>query len=189
MFLVLALKVSSIVPIIQQLLFPNIIDIHWHEPRTALELFCAIDGDEVGRRTSLDDGKELVNTFLRNATPSDIGQNCEVVDIELFHDRGYFPEHGVQSWRLKAPDRMRDDIVAELVTLASQKTQAAFWESHDALGKDFVTFWKIRANLVCHAGKALDISDGQFAPGCLSLNRLFSFSASASIASFASSMW
>lgn len=68
---------------------------------------------------------------------------------------------------------MGDDIAAELVTLAFHETQAALWEELDALGKDFVSFWESRVNPVCDAGEALDIIDGQFAPGCLNLYGCF----------------
>ena len=82
-FLLLALKVSSIVPIVQSLLFQNIIDLHRHEPKTAPELLCAIDGDEAGSRVMLGDGQQLVNALPPKAASLELGQNCEIVETVL----------------------------------------------------------------------------------------------------------
>ena len=137
-------------------------------------MLCAIDRDEAGRRVLLNDGQELVNALPRKLTSLELGQNCEIVDVVLVRVGGYFPKQAIQSRRLEVPDGMGDDIAAELVTLAFHKTQAASWEELNALGEDFVSFWEIRVSLVCDAGKALDIFDGQLAPGCLNLNGCFS---------------
>ena len=94
------------VPIVQHFLFQDIIGLHRDEPKTAPEWSRAIDGDEAGRRVSLGDGKELGDALLRQATSSELGQYCEIVDVVMVRVGGNVPKQAVQSRRLEAPDGM-----------------------------------------------------------------------------------
>ena len=88
--LILALEICSIVPIIQQLLLQNLINLLRHEAKTSPEPGRTVNGDEAGRRKSFSsDSKEFVNTVLCKAGSTELRQNGEIMDVVLVCVGGY----------------------------------------------------------------------------------------------------
>ena len=115
---VLSLHVCSVVPVSQQLHFHSLINRHRHEPIAAPEWLGIIDGDETGRGVPLSDSDKLLNTLLRQASSSKLGQDCKIVDVVQVGVGGESLKQAVQSLRLLTPNGMRDSIAAKLIAFA-----------------------------------------------------------------------
>ena len=113
----------------------NNVELYRQESETAPKLFCAIDGDEAGRRIPLSDSRELVDALLCKATSSNLGENCKVVDAVLIRVEGHLPKQAIQCCRLEALDGTGDNIAVKLVVLAFGKAHASFWKELDAFGE------------------------------------------------------
>ena len=51
-------------------------------------------------------------------------------------------------------------VIVVVVAIGYYESQAAFGEELDALGEDFITFWKVGVDLGCDAGEAWDVGEG-----------------------------